>query len=587
MFARVIIPLFYFCWLVIMKKIYVALMLIVSAFLFAGCWSQVEDVAVLTWTVPTYSTSYVIVPLASSPITVYGTVVADTIKTISSNRGGILAYVDCQPGKEVTKNTVIAKIEVNVADANYQNGQVQLQSLEDQLTNVIKIYSLTQDTLALQKNIVYEQYQNNLTMLDNLDQSESYTDSSLEYQEKLLDQQYTTLKESKSIDLDKMQTSISNAHKQYVIMIKDALKKVNDVFANDALSISDKDFDLKQDVLSEYARLNNKISDTMNSNQFSQYLLDMSELMSLAARGVNATTATTTLPQSSSVWGMSIDTLSTAFTTLASTFIGSKSAFDTLASSYDSVKNTYNSQLKSADLNADNFTENTAKSTALQLESQKASLELAQKSLTTQMDSSDNNEAIQLMSLKNQILTLKQNISVLSNSLDGETLYAGVDGIIKTRMVGEDNKVAPSTPLCQIAPKDESNMSIQVFSYQKLTLWTNVAISTQQWDFLTTWILLYEYPYRDPATQNYIYEIPVVRAAVKENERVLVSLSQAVNNEEVRIPLSYVSPRLEWYLVHAKTVNKNIKDVYIQIWPINAWYVQVLSWLSLKNEIVN
>jgi hypothetical protein len=56
---------------------------------------------------------------------------------------------------------------------------------------------------------------------------------------------------------------------------------------------------------------------------------------------------------------------------------------------------------------------------------------------------------------------------------------------------------------------------------------------------------LYEYPYRDPATQNYIYEIPVVRAAVKENERVLVSLSQAVNNEEVRIPLSYVSPRLE------------------------------------------
>jgi multidrug resistance efflux pump len=167
---------------------------------------------------------------------------------------------------------------------------------------------------------------------------------------------------------------------------------------------------------------------------------------------------------------MSIDTLYTAFTTLATTFLGSKSAFDTLASSYDSVKNTYNSQLKSADLNADNFTENTAKSTALQLENQKASLELAQKSLATQIDSSDNNEAIQLMSLKNQILTLKQNISVLSNSLDGETLYAGVDGIIKTRMVGEDNKVVPSTPLCQIAPKDELNMSIQVFSYQKLNL---------------------------------------------------------------------------------------------------------------------
>lgn len=569
-----------------MKKILFVLLSLVSLLAFAWCWPQTKDVVVSTWTVLTYSTSYAIAPLAFSPITVYGTVVADTIKTISSNKGGILSYIDCQPGKEVTKNTVIAKIQANTADANYKNGKIQLQSMEDQLTNVIKIYSLTQDTLALQKNILNNQYQNNLTMFDNLEQSESYTDSSLEYQEKLLNQQYTTLQESKNIDLDKMQTSISNTYKQYIIMIRDSLKKVNDVFVNDALFISDQDSDLKQDVLSEYARLNNKISDTMNSNQFSQYLLDMSELMSLAARSVNATTATTTLPQSSSVWGMSIDTLSTAFTTLASTFLGSKSAFDTLASSYDSVKNTYNSQLKSADLTTDNFTENTAKSTALQLENQKASLELAQKILATQLDSSDNNEAIQLMSLKNQILTLKQNISVLSNSLDGETLYAGVDGIIKTRMVGEDNKVAPSTPLCQIAPKDELNMSIQVFSYQKLTLWTSVAISTQQGDLLTTWILLYEYPYRDAATQNYIYEIPVVRAAVKENERVLVSLLQAVNNEEVRIPLSYVSPRLEWYLVHAKTVNKNIKDVYIQIWPINAWYVQVLSWLKLWNEIV-
>jgi hypothetical protein len=227
--------------------------------------------------------------------------VADTIKTISSNKGGILSYIDCQPGKEVTRNTIIAKIQANTADANYKNGKIQLQSMEDQLTNVIKIYSLTQDTLALQKNILNDQYQNNLTMLDNLEQSESYTDSSLEYQEKLLNQQYITLKESKSIDLDKMQTSISNTYKQYIIMIKDSLKKVNDVFANDALTISDQDVSLKQEVLSEYARLNNKVSDSMSSHQFSQYLLDMSELMSLAARSVNATTATTTLPQSSSV----------------------------------------------------------------------------------------------------------------------------------------------------------------------------------------------------------------------------------------------------------------------------------------------
>ena len=201
-----------------MKKILFVLLSLASLLAFAWCWPQTEDVVVSTWTVPTYSTSYVIAPLASSPITVYGTVVADTIKTISANKGGILSYIDCQPGKEVTINTVIAKIQANTADINYKNGKIQLQSMEDQLTNVIKIYFLTQDTLALQKNILNDQYQNNLTMLDNLEQSESYTDSSLEYQEKLLNQQYTTLQESKNIDLDKMQTSISNAYKQYLIM---------------------------------------------------------------------------------------------------------------------------------------------------------------------------------------------------------------------------------------------------------------------------------------------------------------------------------------------------------------------------------
>lgn len=569
-----------------MKRIVFVVCVFSSFTVLSWCGNTVDDILVATWTVSAYTTSYLISPLSSSPLTIYGTVVAGSIKTISTNKGGILEYLDCQPGKIVTRDTIIGKIQANTEDATYQNWQIQIKGLEDQLSNLTKIYSLTQDTLALQKNILYDQYQNNVTLLDNLEQSQSYTDSSLGYQEKLLAQQYLTLKESKSTDLDKMKTSIANAYKQYLILVKDALKKVNDVFTNNNYSVSDTDPNLKQDVLSEYSRRKNNVSDTMSSDQFSQYLLDMSELMSLAARAVNASTPSVNLPQSSSMWWVSIDGLYATFTTLATTFVWSKSAFDTLASSYDSVKNTYNGQLKSADLNADNFSQNTSKSTALQLENQKAGLQLTQKTLQTQLNSSDNNTAIQLISLKNQLITLKQNIVVLSNSFDGEVLYAGVDGIIKTKMLGEDNKVNPNTPLCQIAPNDELNMSIQVFSYQKLTLGTRVALSTQQWQFLATWVILYEYPYRDPATQNYIYEIPVVRAAVKENERVIVSLEQAINTKEIWIPLSYVSPRLEWYLVRVKTVRDNIKDVYVELWPINAWYVQVLSWLGLWNRIV-
>ena len=150
--------------------------------------------------------------------------------------------------------------------------------------------------------------------------------------------------------------------------------------------------------------------------------------------------------------------------------MGSKSAFDATASSYDSVKNTYNNQIKTVDINTSNLTDTTAKSTALQIENQKASLILSQNTLATQLTSADDTKNIQLVSLKNQLLTLKQNIAVLSNSLDGEVLYADVDGIVKMRAIGEDNKVAPNTLLCQISPKDPTNLSLQIYSYQQLPL---------------------------------------------------------------------------------------------------------------------
>ncbi|MEI6117713.1 MAG: hypothetical protein WCP92_00105 [bacterium] len=144
------------------------------------------------------------------------------------------------------------------------------------------------------------------------------------------------------------------------------------------------------------------------------------------------------------------------------------------------MKNTYNTQLKTASINTNNFEDNTAPSTALQLENQKANMQLAQKTLQTQLSSADDNQQIQLANLKNQVLTLKQNIAVLSNSLDGEVLYADVDGVVKMRAIGEDNKVAPNTLLCQIMPTNPGNLSLQIFSYQQLPLGSKVSISNDQ-----------------------------------------------------------------------------------------------------------
>jgi len=463
-----------------MKKISIMFFAILTLFLVSWCGKVVDDSIISTWSVQWFTTSYVVGNSPASQKVLYGTVISDGIKNILTNRGGILDYVDCQPGNEVYRDTIIAQITPNENDMTYQNSIIQLSILQDQLDNLTTIFSLTEDTLALQKTIIQDQYDNNFTLLANLDKSQEYSASSIHYQEQLLDQQYDSLKNAKTIDLDKMKVSISNAHQQYLIMIKDALKKVNDVFTSSIFSISDKNTQLKQQVVSEYSRLYNKTSDTMTSSQFSQYLSDMSEFMSLAASSVNATTPSTSLPQASNV-STSIDWLYTTFTTLSTTFMASKSAFDTIASSYDSVKNTYNTQIKSADINSTNLENNTAKSTALQLENQKASLQLTQKTLQNQLISSDDSKQIQLASLRNQVLTLEQNIAVLSNSLDGEVLYAGVHGIVKARVVGEDNKVAPNTLLCQIMPTNPESLSLQIFSYQQLPLGSKVAVSNDQW----------------------------------------------------------------------------------------------------------
>lgn len=568
-----------------MKKTLLISFAFLTFLLLTWCGAKVDDSVISTGSIQSFITSYVVWSSPASQKALYGTVISDGIKNILSNRGGILDYMNCQPGKEVYRDTIIAKILPNVDDLTYQNSTIQLSTLQEQLNNLTTIFSFTQDTLGLQKDILQGQIDNNVVLFDNLEKSQDYSSSNMDHQQQLLDQQYSYLQNAKTIDLDKMKTSISTTYKQYMVTVKDALKKVNDIFNTSTYSVSDKNPSLKQEVISEYSRLYDKISDTMTADEFSQYLSDMSDLMSLAASSITASTPSTLLSQSSSVW-VSIDGLYMTYTNLSSTFMSTKSAFDGIASSYDSIRNTYNNQIQTLDINTNNLEDNTAKSTALQLDNQKANLMLAQRTLLTQLDSVDDNQQIQLAGLKNQVLTLKQNIAVLSNSLDGEILYAGVNGIVKARVIGEDNKISPNTMLCQVSPKDPWNLSLQIFSYQQLPLWSKVGISNDQGQFLGTWILVYEYPYKDLVTQNYIYEIPVITLSLKENEKVLVTSSQLDDGDQLWIPLQYISPRLEGNLVRRK-VWSWIQNIYVTLWNIDDTYVQILSWLNVWDEIVN
>ncbi len=544
-----------------------------------------ENLFVFTWESPVAMNSYRVWQRPIFTDSLYGTVVVQDIKTIVSNKAGILEYFDCQPGKTVTPTTLIAKIVPHTQDPSYRTARLQYDTLQQQLRNLQSLYTLTDATLRLQKSILQEQYATNQQLLSLLSSSQDATQRSLWYQQDILNQQRITTQTSYDVDKEKMKTSIANAYKQNLIMIKDALRKVYDLYTW-PFTLSDKDPQLKQEILSRLTILQDKTTQTMSSEAFSQYLNDVVDFLWLVQRGVQATTPTSQLPQSSTAW-LSLDSLSSTFTTLANTFMSSKSAFDTLLASYQSLHTTYSSQLRIMDINMRIAQEVTPVTTNNQLETQRINLEWAQKTLAYQLDISDKNLASQLANLKNQILTLQQNIASISYSLEDDVLYAWVEGVVKMKSVGEDNKVAPNTALCQIMPTHTWSMYINVFSYQRLPLWKRVGIINSAWVFLFTGKITYEFPYKDAVTQQYMYTIPLEQwwGKVHDQEKVRVVVAYQSHPDDIWIPLEYVIPRLEGYFVQRKRDN-SYEEVNVILWNIHDTYVQILSGISVWDELV-
>lgn len=384
-----------------MKKLFIISLLSLTIFVVTWCGKVVDDSIISTGSVQWFTTSYVVGGSPVSQKALYGIVISDSVKNVSVSRAGSLDYVDCQPGKRVYKDTVIAKIIPNADDTSYQNIQTQLDVLQQQHDNLASVYSLTEETLSSQKGILEAQYDNNIRLLD----------------------------------------------------------------------------DIK---------------------------------------------------------------------------ISLRSSTGTAAS---------------------------------QLKTQMSNLLLAQETLQRQMDAADTSKESQLAGVTNQILTLEQSMTTLSRGLEGELLYAGVDGIVKSRGIGEENKVTAGVLICQITPSTLWNLSLQIFSYQQFPLWTKVHVSDEQWKKLGVLILTYQYPYKDSVTQNYIYEVPVIKSFFKEWQKVLVMAPLAIDKSQVWIPLQYISPRLEWNLVRRK-VGSAIQNVYVTLWNINDSSVEVLSGLHIWDVIV-
>lgn len=571
-----------------MKRLWLLIIVSICIFSFVGCWKapvEIETV-VFTWAGYDSWSLFVVGTSQISENTAYGLVIADNVKNIVTSVGGTLDELNCQPWSRVFVDSVIAKIGAS-NDVATQNSQIQYLSLQQQIQNMQNIIALTEDNFAVQEDILTKQKENNAYLMDNLQQSKDLNANDMKLSIKSLKSQQDALEDTQDRDQDKMETSIQNMRDQLDNSISDALKKVNDVFNSATYGplVGTNNTSLKNKVIEQYNNLRDRYQDIedISDEDFSTYLSHLSILLKNAALTVAASTPSQTLPQTSNV-GLSLDGLYASYMGLSTSFVASKSAYDNLLASAVSLDKTYDTQLDTLDTNIESMSDNKSELSRIGSDTQIANMVLAQASVQSQLDALDNTKAIQLATLNSQLLTLQQNEAMLGNNLQWETLLAGVAGIIKTKSVVEGNKVTPSAMICQIVPDGAQSLKIQIYSYTRMPLGQAISFYRGN-DLLGNGKIVYELPYKDAATQNYIYEMVGTSLPVLDWEKVLVKFTGARNDGQLWIPLPYIIPRLEGNYVK-KLVNGTPQETSVTLWEINGSVVQVMSGLQVNDQIV-
>ena len=559
-----------------------------------------------------FSKEYIVKNNLTTDEKVYWIVVSDNLINITNSIWWTISFENCQPWKKIFKWEIIYNISSS-NDIATQNSNIQLSYIKKQIDNLNDIISHTQNSFDIQNDLLKQQEdvseRNYILFRDNLDNLEKQKDlnsDDLLISKYNLNLQLDLLQNSQDTDTNKLDSNLNNFRQQAQITITDAMRKLDDTFGitdattNSAYAswLSAKNTNLKSQLKSDFNSLNSKIDNIsdMSDDDLSKYFQDLWKLFSLASRAVDASIPTTTLPQSSVSWP-SIETFYTMFSSYSTSFITYNTNFESLASAYQTTQNNYDTQIQTMENNINTMTDNkmpsantTFNSNINTLKTQLNSLELSTKSIQTQIQNSDNTQSIQLSQLKGQYLTLAQNYEVLTNTLWWEIIKSPIDGIIKTKQAIKLNKINPNTPLCQIVPRENNAIKIQIFSSYKLDIWQKIVFLDGEkilWDSK----IEYQLPYMDSTTQNYIYEVTSTNLDVLEWQRISVWFQlDASSTWNIMIPLDYVQPKLDWYYVYIKVSNANWQaaafNKKIQVWEIDNGYIQILSGLQIGNILL-
>lgn len=601
------------------------------------CWkSDQEQNSSSSSTSSQYISTFEITWWIYSQSSFNASVISENTKNIVSTRAWIITSINCEAWKKIKAKDLIARIEPDTSDVNYQNTSIQRNSINEQINNIQWVISFTKANFDAQAKQLENQKVNNeqqLKILEknlvNLQKTQNLTSSDITLQIKNLEDQITSLIESKNFtekniqiltdnkawDLHKINDNIKNTNKQLYTTISDSLEKIDSVFwiteqnkdKNDAYEnyISVKNSSLKTNTENQFWAMKEKFGnfDNMNNDQISNLVWDMSNLLKTAADSINSSVPGGSLTQTT------IDSYYSLFIGLANTsqwsILTTKTNLDNLLNSLKTTENSYdnqitslrnqlnstNSNIQTLQINLDNLKNNKGESSMISIDSninslasQIANLESSNRNIDQQLNSLNESKNIQLNQLNNQIVSLNQNLRTLGNSVSGESLVAWVNWIIKWKKAELNNKIAANTLICEISPDNNEWLKLQIYTPWKIELGQQFQY-TKDWVLLWTWTFETELPYKDSITQNYIYETKITNPDLKEWDKITIKLTEKKNWWTIWIPIQYVSPKLDWSYVNIKNW-ESLEPRKIDVWGINNWFIQVYSWLNKWELIV-
>ena len=568
-----------------MKK--VASLLLLMAIL-TSCTTPEVVVEQANEEIDVVNTDYVVWGKANSHFNVYGNVLNNNLKVLTSNINGKVTYLQCEAGQKVNRGTVIARITPDPNSLSYKNNVVQLNSLKSQLANLKQIRATTISNFESRNRQLKLKESELQNQLNTVNQTIWNDNQWVKNQLKIIEESLVLLEKNRESSIANIDDSILNLRKTAYNNIESGLKRLDETFG-----ITEKNKDLN-DKYEDYIGAKNTSKRNTLKVQVKQLIADFEKqdgkLSLYSDENLSAE-----LSNISNVFKESADVVDNSISSMGAltqaTIDGLYKEFLAISNGLITAKNNYDTLI------------NTRKTTVLKFDSEVKKLESSQSELNTkttnltsnistinnnsenikeQYKDLENTKSSTLKEMDINILGVEQAINQLNITFREDVVYAGTVGTIKTKNISKNNNLAIGTPVCTIVP-DDNSLKLEVYSPNALKMWMEFKYYFEG-ELIGTGSIISESPVRNAMTQNYTYDGKIDFEKFKEGDYVDVKVITQVSSEEIWIPINYIFPKLDGYYVNMKN-GDTTKVTKVEIGKMNNWEILIKSGIDFWDTL--